>query len=75
MGSAALFAKRGLFSPGAEAFADAKKGSFTFHALKCAAPYCDHVPAFVLPCLFVALVAFDVLRPLLHPELHIALGH
>ena len=75
MGCAVLFAKHCLFRPGAETFADAKKGSFAFHALKCAAPYCDHVPAFVLPCLFVAFVAFDVLRPLLHPELHIALGH
>ena len=71
----ALFAKRGLFCPGVETFTDAKKGPFALHAFKCATPYRDYVPAFVLPCLFVTLIAFDVLRPLLHPELHIALGH
>ena len=75
MGNAAFFTKCGLFCPDVETFTDAKKGPFTIHAFKCATPYRDYVPAFVLPRLFVALVAFDVLRPLLHPKLHITLGH
>ena len=75
MGNAAFFAKCGLFCPDVETFTDAKKGPFALHAFKCATPYRDDVPAFVLPRLFVALVAFDVLRPLLHPERHVTLGH
>ena len=75
MGNAAFFAERGLCCPGVETFTDAKKCPFTLQAFKRTAPYRDYVPAIVLPCLLVALVAFDVLRPLLHPELHIALGH
>ena len=35
----------------------------------------DHIPARVAPGLFVADVALDVLRPLLHPELDIGLRH
>ena len=61
MGNTALFAKRGFFCPDVETFTDAKKGPFALHAFKCATPYRDYVPAFVLPRLFVALVAFDVL--------------
>ena len=49
VGCTAFFAKCGLFCPDVETFTDAKKGSFAFHAFKCAAPNCDHVPAFVLP--------------------------
>ena len=75
MGNAAFFAKCGLFCPDVETFTDAKKCPFALQAFKCATPYRDYVPSAVLPCLFVSLVAFDVLRPLLHPELHIALGH
>ena len=49
MGNAAFFAKCGLFCPDVETFTDAKKGPFAFHAFKCATPYRDYVPAFVLP--------------------------
>ena len=38
-------------------------------------PNDNHVPAVIAPGLFIANVAFDVLRPLLHPELNIGLRH
>ena len=72
---AAYFAVCFLLRPDVQAFTDAKKCALTLQSFKCAAPYRDYVPAFVLPCLFVAFVALYVLRPFFHPELHIAFGH
>lgn len=54
---------------------DTLKRAFSALALECALPYDYHVPSRFAPSLLVAVVALDVLRPLLHPERDIGLRH
>ena len=55
--------------------ADAAKRLFGLLSIQRALPDDDQIPSGVAPGLFVADVALDVLRPLLHPELDIGLRH
>ena len=55
--------------------ANAIQRLFGLLSIQRALPDNDHIPARVAPGLFVADVALDVLRPLLHPELDIGLRH
>jgi len=51
------------------------QASLSLFAFKGALPDDNQIPAGVAPCLFVAMVAFDVFRPLLHPKGDIRLRH
>ena len=55
--------------------ADAFKRATCFDTAKGALPDGYEIPSGFAPCFFVPLVAFDVLRPLLHPEFDVRLRH
>lgn len=64
-----------LGSPHGDFGDDTLKCAFGALALECALPYDYHVPSRFAPSLLVAVVALDVLRPLLRPERDIGLRH
>ena len=75
MRTAAFCAAGCLFRPDVQAFAYPQECALSFQSVQCATPYCDDVPARILPGFLVSPVALDVLGPFLHPEFHVAFRH
>ena len=75
MRTAALRAGGDLRRPHIQRPADAQERPLAFLPIKRTAPDDNQVPALLAPCLLVASVASNILRPLLHPERHIAFRH
>lgn len=64
-----------FFRPCVQAFAYPQKCALAFQTVQRAAPYCDDVPARILPGFLVSPVALDIFGPFLHPELDVASRH
>ena len=69
------FAGSVFFAPRFDLCADPVERSLHRCAFQRTLPYDNEIPAGVAPCLFVAVVALDVSRPLLHPERDVRLRH
>ena len=73
--NAARFSARAFRAPCLDFCADPVKRPFRLFAPEGALPDDNQIPSGVAPRLFVATVAFDVFRPLRHPECDIRLRH
>ena len=73
--NAARLSACAFFSPRIDFCAYPVERPLSLFAFNGALPDDNQIPAGVAPCLFVAMVAFDVFRPLLHPESDIRLRH